>query len=208
MGDPVEEGRLLPALVPLDQRPVGAPNLEDLLALHCVAQHLDLGRVDPTLTQHVVECDPCRTDLPVQTLDMVDSVPEPELAVFCRQVRARSAELQEAMPMVAARGLDSIAVGFLRQELDSLVRVMFLLAQSDRVERARLVADAVNGVPWRTRTASEMGPGDRRIDGEDRERIQRMGAKRLSLRVRCDSPVEPARSSGTRSVPVARDRGS
>ena len=105
-----------------------------------------------------------RTDSVVQTQDMADSAPETELAVFCRQVRARSAELQEAMPWVAARGLDSIAVGFPRQELDSLVRVMFLLAQSDRAERTRLVADAVNGQPWRMRTAA--GKWNRVTDAE------------------------------------------
>lgn len=92
--------------------------------------------------------------LVVQTSDMVNSAREPELEVFCRQVRARSAELQEAMAFAADRGLISIAVALLRQELDSLVRVMYLLAQSDRAERTRLVADAVNGVRWQTRTAS------------------------------------------------------
>jgi hypothetical protein len=57
VADPVEELRLLPALVRLGQRPVSAPNLEDLLALHSVAQHLDLAWVDPALKRHVVESD-------------------------------------------------------------------------------------------------------------------------------------------------------
>jgi hypothetical protein len=71
-----------------------------------------------------------------------------DLAIFCRQVRARSQELQEAMPLVADRGWTSIAVGMLRQELDSMVRVMFLLAQSDRGLRARLMAASVAGERW------------------------------------------------------------
>jgi hypothetical protein len=37
----------------------------------------------------------------------------------------------------------------LRQELDSMVRCIFLLSVSDRHYRNRLIADAVNGRQWR-----------------------------------------------------------
>ncbi|WP_131997901.1 hypothetical protein [Acidipila rosea] len=36
----------------------------------------------------------------------------------------------------------------LRQELDSLVRVIFLLSQADRSYRSALITDSVNGRPW------------------------------------------------------------
>jgi hypothetical protein len=38
----------------------------------------------------------------------------------------------------------------LRQELDSMVRCIFLLSVSDRRYRRRLIEDAVNGRQWRT----------------------------------------------------------
>jgi hypothetical protein len=74
-----------------------------------------------------------------------------ELDTFCRQVRARSAEHRQAM--LALRALPGQMVSTLRQELDSLVRVVFLLAQSDRNYRHQLIGDAVSGRKW-TRSGS------------------------------------------------------
>jgi len=68
---------------------------------------------------------------------------------FARQVRARSAEHATAIKLLGSAGLHSIGVGILRQELDSLVRVMYLLATRDRRERIRLVQDSVHGRRWR-----------------------------------------------------------
>ena len=68
------------------------------------------------------------------------------LNTFCRQVRARSAEHRQAM--IALRALPGQMVATLRQELDSLVRVVFLLAQSDQHYRHRLIEDAVSGRKW------------------------------------------------------------
>lgn len=69
-----------------------------------------------------------------------------EIAIFCRQVRARSAEHRQAMK--AVRALPGQMVSILRQELDSLVRVIFLLAQTDRAYRARLIKASVSGKKW------------------------------------------------------------
>jgi len=66
---------------------------------------------------------------------------------FCRQVRARSAENRQAMDAVQA--LPGQMVSVLRQELDSLVRVVFLLAQEDRAYRYRLLEDSVSGRRWK-----------------------------------------------------------
>lgn len=60
--------------------------------------------------------------------------------------------MQEAMQLITERGLTSVAVGLLRQELDSLVRVLFLLAQSDRALRSSLVSAAISGERWRVPT--------------------------------------------------------
>jgi hypothetical protein len=66
---------------------------------------------------------------------------------FCRQVRARSAENRLATD--ALRFLPGQMASVLRQELDSLVRVVFLLSQSDRRYRGALIADSVAGRRWR-----------------------------------------------------------
>lgn len=70
------------------------------------------------------------------------------LFTFCRQVRARSAEHRRAIHGLLHADAPGLLVGLLRQELDSMVRVIFLLAQNDRDYRARLVAAAVNGQRW------------------------------------------------------------
>lgn len=74
-----------------------------------------------------------------------------DLGVFCRQIRQRSSEHQEAMTLAAERGWRSIAFGILRQELDSMVRVIYLLTQPRQL-RADLLAASVAGVRWRVQT--------------------------------------------------------
>ncbi len=69
-----------------------------------------------------------------------------EVQAFCRQIRARTTEHREAMRAVAA--LPGQMFSILRQELDSLVRVIFLLAQRDRDYRGQLIKAAVEGRGW------------------------------------------------------------
>lgn len=76
-----------------------------------------------------------------------------EIETFCRQVRARSAENRQAM--LVLRGLPGQMVSVLRQELDSLVRVVFLLAQEDRSYRQQLIEDSVSGRRWRRRDSRQ-----------------------------------------------------
>lgn len=69
------------------------------------------------------------------------------LAIFLRQVRSRSREHQRAMELLAEAGLAGQMVSVLRQELDSMVRVIYLLTQS--LERRELLIDAsVRGEKW------------------------------------------------------------
>ncbi|MER6952778.1 hypothetical protein [Streptomyces sp. NPDC000618] len=76
-----------------------------------------------------------------------------DLNAFYRQIRERSREHQEAMTVATERGWRSIAIGILRQELDSMIRVVFLLAQPSTV-RADLVSSSVAGERWRTATGN------------------------------------------------------
>lgn len=70
-----------------------------------------------------------------------------ELSIFCRQVRNRSLEHQAAMKLLGEAGLIGQMAAILRQELDSMVRVIYLLAQSE-VRRAQLLSLSVNGERW------------------------------------------------------------
>src|SRR5258707_15481337 len=76
------------------------------------------------------------------------SMPHNDLETFCRQVRERSREHREAMSAATERDWSSVAVGILRQELDSMVRTIFLNSQPDAHERVRLLAMAVSGKKW------------------------------------------------------------
>jgi hypothetical protein len=74
--------------------------------------------------------------------------PMTSLEMFCRQIRARSSEHREAIHLVHGRRLLSQVVAILRQELDSMVRVIYLLSIADKPFRQQLVEASVNGVKW------------------------------------------------------------
>jgi hypothetical protein len=69
------------------------------------------------------------------------------LAIFLRQVRSRSEEHQRAMNVLASEGLAGQMVAVLRQELDSMVRVIYLLTQ-DIERRSILIEASVRGEKW------------------------------------------------------------
>ncbi len=73
-----------------------------------------------------------------------------ELIIFCRQVRKRSQENKQALVLLQRNALTGNVMGVLRQELDSMVRCIFLLSVTDRQYRQRLLEDSVSGKPWRT----------------------------------------------------------
>ena len=70
------------------------------------------------------------------------------LETFCRQIRARSTEHREAIHLLHGRRLLSQVVAILRQELDSMVRVIFLLSIADKPYRQQLIDASVNGAKW------------------------------------------------------------
>jgi len=85
------------------------------------------------------------------------------LAVFSRQVLSRSSDHKRAMSVLEQASIPSQMIAVLRQELDSMVRVIYLLCQ-DPVRRMSLVEASVNGVQWKQ-------PGDRgRVT--DREMVE------------------------------------
>ncbi|ONN67814.1 hypothetical protein [Herbaspirillum sp. VT-16-41] len=71
-----------------------------------------------------------------------------DIEIFARQVQRRSAEHKQAMALLWSNKLYGLMVSVLRQELDSMVRVIFLLGQEPTV-REQLVADSVYGRKWK-----------------------------------------------------------
>ena len=66
-----------------------------------------------------------------------------DIDVFCRTVEARSLEHREAMDVAMERGWWAIAGSVLRMELDSMIRVIYLLRTPEA--RDRILASSVAG---------------------------------------------------------------
>jgi len=65
---------------------------------------------------------------------------------FCEILRNRSCEHTEAMKRV--NDLPAMMVSILRQELDSMIRAVYLLSISDFDERKRLIKQTLDGCKW------------------------------------------------------------
>jgi len=70
------------------------------------------------------------------------------LTVFCRMIRARTQENRAAMHLIGTSNLAGPMVGILRQELDSMIRVIYLLCISDNNRRTALIEDSIRGLEW------------------------------------------------------------
>ncbi len=75
------------------------------------------------------------------------------LEEFCRQIRARSTEYKKAILLLHDNNLPSQVVAILRQELDSMIRVIYLLTITDKEYRAGLVQASVEGNPWKKKNS-------------------------------------------------------
>ncbi|PWK51823.1 hypothetical protein [Pleionea mediterranea] len=69
---------------------------------------------------------------------------------FCKILRKRSAEHSEAMNRL--HDLSGIMASILRQELDSMIRAIYLLSIADISERTRLIEQTLNGEIWTVST--------------------------------------------------------
>ncbi len=76
--------------------------------------------------------------------------------MFCKIIRQRSAENRQAIESMSVHlgGTLSPAFSVLRQELDSMVRVVFLLSIDDLCERRRLIRTTLDGQKWRVVTST------------------------------------------------------
>ena len=71
---------------------------------------------------------------------------------FCEILRKRSCEHTEAMKRV--NDLPGMMVSILRQELDSMIRAIYLLSISDFNERKRLIEQTLAGHKWTKLTSN------------------------------------------------------
>jgi|SRR3989338_896576 len=72
-----------------------------------------------------------------------------ETDTFCRAVRLRSNENKAAINCLShQQNILSPMMAILRQELDSLVRVIWLLSIVDKTERKRLIHATLSGEKW------------------------------------------------------------
>jgi hypothetical protein len=76
-----------------------------------------------------------------------------QMEIFVRQVRSRSIEHQKAVEVLSAVQLSGQIVAILRQELDSMVRVIYLLSLPIE-RRLYLISSSVNGEKWRRENSS------------------------------------------------------
>jgi len=86
---------------------------------------------------------------------------------FCTMIRNRSVENRRAMHSFSApHGVLSPAFSILRQELDSMIRVIYLLQIADLTERSRLISATLMGEKWKVPT-----PKGKFRDVTDREMV-------------------------------------
>jgi hypothetical protein len=107
------------------------------------------------------------------------------LTTFCRQVRARTEEHREAIHLLHGRRLLSQVVAVLRQELDSMVRVIFLISIADKLYRHQLIDASVNGEKWTVK-----GKKACITDGRTGSNATRLDTIRLQVRLRVYPSLE------------------
>ncbi len=77
-------------------------------------------------------------------------MPNAELKAFCRAVRERTLQNSTAVHLLHGNRLSGNVVAILRQELDSMIRCIYLLSVKDRSVRGRLIAQSLKGEAWTT----------------------------------------------------------
>ena len=93
--------------------------------------------------------------------EMSASTAVENLEVFCRQVSSRSRENLSAFFLLFQEKHYGNALSIIGQEIDSMIRVVYLLTISDLDYRKKLVGDSVEGRGWKHK-----GTGKRITDRE------------------------------------------
>ncbi|MBL8100422.1 MAG: hypothetical protein JNK81_14655 [Anaerolineales bacterium] len=78
-----------------------------------------------------------------------------DLEIFCRQVRARSKDHAKAIDVLYRENIPSQIISILRQELDSMIRVIYLLSIKDITYRNELITASVHGKEWKEKNTKK-----------------------------------------------------
>lgn len=84
-----------------------------------------------------------------------ESLTENLLEVFCRQIIKRSEENRRAIEVLHRQKLFGNMISILRQELDSMIRVIYLLSTKDLEYRNSLIQASVDGKVWIDRNSGK-----------------------------------------------------
>ncbi|HYA43660.1 MAG TPA: hypothetical protein VEF34_20340 [Syntrophobacteraceae bacterium] len=77
------------------------------------------------------------------------------IKTFCDMIRNRTDENRRAIKYFSSPNVVlSPAFSILRQELDSMIRVIYLLAVTDLTERQRLIDSTLQGKKWKSQTSN------------------------------------------------------
>ena len=71
-----------------------------------------------------------------------------DLDTFCRTVRERSRDNKAALCLLGRAALTGKVIGTLREELDSMIRCVYLLSIRDRQRRQQLISQFLDGQRW------------------------------------------------------------
>lgn len=78
---------------------------------------------------------------------------------FVNNISRRSAQNEEALKrLMPLQDTVSPAISILRQELESMVKVLFLLQTKDLEERRRLIGQTLSGEKWTQQNSKGIGP--------------------------------------------------
>ena len=104
-----------------------------------------------------------------------------DISTFCTLVRSRSEENKRAIGTLSMS--DNVTIGpsfsILRQELDSMVRVIYLLSLDSIPERKRMINQTLNGEEWTVKTQN--GKERKVTDREMVELVTRLHGWTLSV---------------------------
>lgn len=75
-------------------------------------------------------------------------LPNADLEAFCRTVRERSRSNKAALCLLDRAALTGKVIGTLREEMDSMIRCIYLLSIKDRRRRGQLIRQFLDGRRW------------------------------------------------------------
>lgn len=103
---------------------------------------------------------------------------------FCQLVRQRSSDNRSAVKLLFANELYGNVMAILRQELDSLIRVLHILLQQEEPNRISFIDDCLQGKRWNITDASMVSEANKLHGWE--KMVYKFGCSFIHLSNLCD----------------------